>query len=176
MNRATILTIRSKTPKIHESVFLAEGARIIGEVEIGEGSSVWFNAVIRGDIHWVKIGRETNVQDGAVLHVTPEWAPVFIGDRVTIGHAALLHGCTVEDGSLIGIGAIVLDGAVIGRESLIAAGAVVTPKTVIPPRSLVKGNPGRVTRELDVKEIEQISMTAEHYVEISREYRDDQRR
>jgi carbonic anhydrase/acetyltransferase-like protein (isoleucine patch superfamily) len=161
-----------QSPRIHPSAFVAAGARIIGDVEIGEESSVWFNAVIRGDVHSIRIGRETNVQDNAVLHVTEVTHPLVIGDRVTIGHMAMLHGCTVEDLSLIGIGAIVLDGAVIGTQSFIAARALVTPGVVIPPRSMVMGSPAKVVRPLRPDELEGLVESARHYVQHARAYRE----
>lgn len=147
-----ILQLQGKFPKIPESVFVAPNATVIGDVEIGENSSVWFQTVIRGDVDWIRIGENTNVQDGSVLHVTSKTHPLEIGNRVTIGHMACLHGCRLEDNCLIGIGAVVLDGAVIGEGSLIGAGALVAPGKVIPPRSVVMGRPGKVVREVTEKE------------------------
>ena len=167
----TVIPHSGKHPRIHETVFLADGARVIGDVEIGEDSSIWFNTVVRGDVHWIKIGRETNVQDNSVLHVTEGQNPLSIGNQVTIGHMAMLHGCTVEDLCLIGIGAVVLDAAVIGAESFIAAGALVTPRVVIPPRSMVMGSPAKVIRQLKPNELEGLTVSAQHYVEQARIYR-----
>jgi len=118
-----------KSPVVHSSVFLAAGARVIGDVEIAEGCSVWFNAVVRGDVERVRIGKHTNIQDNAVIHVTHFADPTEVGERVTVGHAAVLHGCTIKDGALIGMNAVVLDRAVIGAGSLVAAGAMVRPGT-----------------------------------------------
>jgi carbonic anhydrase/acetyltransferase-like protein (isoleucine patch superfamily) len=170
-SESTVIPYLGKSPRLHDTVFVAPGARIIGDVEIGPDSSVWFNTVIRGDVHWIKIGRETNVQDGTVLHVTEGESPLTIGNRVTIGHMAMLHGCTVEDLALIGIGAIVLDGAVIGREAFIGAGALVTPGVKIPPRTLCLGRPAKPVRDLRPDELEGLVKSAQHYVDHARGYR-----
>ena len=174
MEDRTVIPYLGKTPRIHETVFVAPGARIIGDVEIGPDSSVWFNTVIRGDVHWIKVGRETNIQDGSVLHVTENQHPLTIGNRVTIGHMAMLHGCTVEDLALIGIGAIILDGAVIGHEAFIGAGALVTPGVKIPPRTLCLGRPAKPVRDLRKDELEGLVKSAEHYAEHARSYRQAQ--
>jgi carbonic anhydrase/acetyltransferase-like protein (isoleucine patch superfamily) len=151
-------------------VFVADGALVIGDVEIGEDSSVWFHTVLRGDIHRIRIGRRTNVQDNSTLHVTTAH-PVTVGDSVTIGHGANVHGCTIEDFCLIGIGSIVLDGAVIGRGSVIGAGAVVPPGTAVPPHALVLGVPGKVVKILAPESADANRRTADHYVEYARAYR-----
>ena len=161
---------RGIAPKCHGSVFVAEGAMVIGDVEIGEDSSVWFHTVIRGDIHSIRIGKRTNVQDHCTLHVTGK-DPLAVGDEITIGHRAVVHGCTVEDFCLIGIGAVVLDGAVIGRGSVIGAGAVVPPGTVVPPHSLVLGVPGKVVKDLGPGSADGNRVTAGNYVELARAYR-----
>lgn len=158
-------------PKCHGSVFLAEGAMVIGDVEIGEESSVWFHTVIRGDIHRIRIGRRTNVQDHCTLHVTRK-DPLVVGNEVTIGHGAVVHGCTVGDVSLIGIGAVVLDGAIIGRGSVIGAGAVVAPGTVVPAHSLVLGVPGKVVKDLGPGSVDGNRVTAANYVELARTYQE----
>lgn len=150
-------------PKIHPSVFLAEGVKIIGDVEIGENSSVWYNTVIRGDVHYVKIGKMTNIQDCSMLHVTNGKYPLNIGDKVTIGHAVKLHGCTLKNLSLIGIGAIVLDGAVVEENSMVAAGAVVKPGFIVPSGKLVAGVPAKVVRDLTRQEIEEFEKSAIRY-------------
>jgi len=157
------------SPVCHDSVFVAEGAMVIGDVEIGEGSSVCYHTVIRGDIHRIRIGQRTNVQDQCTLHVTRR-DPLVVGDEVTIGHRAVVHGCTVEDLCLIGIGAVVLDGAVIGRGSVIGAGAVVPPGTAVPPHSLVLGVPGKVVRNLGPGSADGNRVTAVSYVELARAY------
>jgi carbonic anhydrase/acetyltransferase-like protein (isoleucine patch superfamily) len=156
-------------PKCHGSVFLAEGAMVIGDVEIGEESSVWFHTVVRGDIQRIRIGRRTNVQDHCTLHVTRK-DPLVVGNEVTIGHGAVVHGCTVGDVSLIGIGAVVLDGAIIGRGSVIGAGTVVAPGTVVPAHSLVLGVPGKVVRDLGPGSGDGNRVTAANYVELARAY------
>jgi carbonic anhydrase/acetyltransferase-like protein (isoleucine patch superfamily) len=166
------MTLRQKAPryKIDASVFIAKTATIVGEVSIGKSSSVWFSAVVRGDIAPVVIGEETNVQDGAVLHVGHGF-PCIVGNRVTIGHGAMVHGATVKDDVMIGIGAIVLNGAVIGEHSLVAAGAVVTENAVIPPGSLVMGIPGRPVRPVTVEQRATIAEAASNYVRHAREYK-----
>jgi carbonic anhydrase/acetyltransferase-like protein (isoleucine patch superfamily) len=142
---------------------------VIGDVEIGEESSVWFHTVVRGDIHRIRIGRRTNVQDHCTLHVTRR-DPLVVGNEVTIGHGAVVHGCTVGDVSLIGIGAVVLDGAIIGRGSVIGAGAVVAPGTVVPAHSLVLGVPGKVVKDLGPGSVDGNRVTAANYVELARAY------
>jgi carbonic anhydrase/acetyltransferase-like protein (isoleucine patch superfamily) len=138
-----------KIPKVHESVFLAAGSRVIGDVELAENVSVWFNVVIRGDVERIRIGKDTNIQDNATIHVTNFSNPTWVGERVTVGHGAVLHGCTVKDRALIGMNAVVLDRAVIGEESLVAAGAVVLGGTIVPPGMLVAGIPAKVLRPLN---------------------------
>ncbi|MBF8258366.1 MAG: carbonic anhydrase / acetyltransferase family protein, partial [Actinobacteria bacterium] len=157
-------------PRCHESVFLAGGAVVAGDVEIGEDSNVWFHTVIRGDINRVRIGKRTNVQDNCTLHVTHACS-LEVGDSVTFGHGAVAHGCTIEDFCMIGIGAIVLDGVVIGTGSVIGAGAVVAPRTIVPPHSLVMGVPGKVVKTLAPESAVANRITADHYVEYARNYR-----
>jgi len=150
-------------PKIHESVFLASGVKIIGNVEIGENSGIWYNTVIRGDVHYVKIGNFSNVQDCSMLHVTNGRFPLNIGNKVTIGHAVKLHGCTLMDLTFIGIGAIVLDGAIVEENSMVAAGAVVKPGFTIPSGKLAAGLPAKIIRDLSPDEIENIQASAFRY-------------
>ena len=150
-------------PEIHESVFLASGVKIIGDVKIGKDSSVWYNTVIRGDVHYVKIGEMTNIQDCSMLHVTNGRYPLNIGNKVTIGHSVKLHGCTLQDLCLIGIGSIVLDGAVVETNSMVAAGAVVKPNFVVPTGKLVAGVPARVVRDLTESEINYFEASAVRY-------------
>jgi carbonic anhydrase/acetyltransferase-like protein (isoleucine patch superfamily) len=138
-----------KIPKVHESVFLAAGSRVIGDVELAENVSVWFNVVIRGDVERIRIGKNTNIQDNATIHVTNFSNPTWVGEAVTVGHGAVLHGCTVKDRALIGMNAVVLDRAVIGEESLVAAGAVVLGGTIVPPGILVAGIPAKILRPLN---------------------------
>jgi carbonic anhydrase/acetyltransferase-like protein (isoleucine patch superfamily) len=143
----TDILFEGKKPQIDEKVFIAQGAHVLGKVTIGEFSSVWYNAIVRGDVNEIKIGRYTNIQDNAVVHVADNH-PAIIGDYVTVGHNATVHACTVEDHCLIGMGSTVLDGAVIGRGSIVAAGAVVSPRTIVPPFSLVVGVPGKIIKTL----------------------------
>jgi carbonic anhydrase/acetyltransferase-like protein (isoleucine patch superfamily) len=157
-------------PRLHETVFVEESAQVIGEVEIGAHSSIWFNAVVRGDVHHVKIGERTNVQDNCVLHVTKDTHPLIIGSDVTIGHSVTLHGCTVRDRCLIGMGANVLDGVEIGEDSIVGAGSVVTEGIKISPRSLVLGVPGRVVRGLRDEEVAGIAQSARNYMGYTKDY------
>ncbi|SHF74593.1 Carbonic anhydrase or acetyltransferase, isoleucine patch superfamily [Desulfacinum infernum DSM 9756] len=168
--RPGIVPYKGIFPTLGDDVYVAPGAWIVGDVEIGDRSSVWFNTVIRGDVNIVRIGRETNIQDNATLHVTGKKYPLFIGDRVTIGHRAVVHGCVVEDECLIGMGAIVLDGARVGKGSIVAAGAVVSPGAEVPPGSVVMGVPAEVKKYLDEEEKERLRVTAEHYVGMARRY------
>ncbi len=165
-----ITTYKGVSPQIAESAFIAPGAQIIGDVHIGEHSSVWFNCVLRGDCYYIRIGEHTNIQDATIIHVTNGRFATIIGDRVTVGHSVALHGCTVKDRSLIGIGAIVLDDVTIGEESFIAAGSLVTPGTVIPPRSMVMGSPARVRREVTDEEVARIDQHWQHYIEYKNQY------
>lgn len=168
-----ILPFRSKWPKLHETIFVAPTADIVGDVEIGAESSVWFQCVIRGDVNWIKIGSRTNVQDHSMLHVTRVKSPLTIGDEVTIGHRVTLHGCTLGNRILVGMGAIVMDDAVIGDDCIIGAGALVTKGTKVPPKSLVLGSPAKVVRELKPDEIEFLKKSAANYVGDSAEYREN---
>ena len=155
---------RGVLPRVHPTAFIDDSAQVIGDVEIGEDSSVWMSAVIRGDVHRIRIGRQTNIQDGTVVHVSNRTHPTTIGDQVTVGHAALLHGCTIEDRCLIGMGAILLNGAHVGSDSIVAAGTLVVEEMKVPPRSLVMGSPGKVKRTLTDAEVESIVGYAERYV------------
>jgi carbonic anhydrase/acetyltransferase-like protein (isoleucine patch superfamily) len=157
-------------PLIGRGVFLAETAAVIGDVAIGDESSIWYATVIRGDVMPIRIGARTSIQDGAVVHVTSDRFGTTVGDDCTVGHGAILHACTIEDGCLIGMGSTILDGARIGRGSLVGAGALVTPGTDIPAGSLVLGAPARVVRPVNQKEREQIEYGAAHYVELTRRY------
>ena len=157
-------------PRLGERVFLAPSAEVAGDVEAGDDVSFWFHTAARGDVNWMRIGPRTNVQDGAVLHVTHDTHPLVVGAGVVIGHAAVLHGCTVEDGALVGIGARVLDGAVVETGAQIGAGAVVSPGTRIPAHHLALGVPARVTRPLSDGEREQIPAIAARYVTLKERY------
>ena len=152
-----------------KSVYVAHGAIVLGAVALGDHSSVWCNAVLRGDINRIAIGHHTNIQDNAVLHLADDF-PCIVGNYVTIGHAAIVHACTIEDQVLVGIGSVILDGAIIGEQSLVGAGALVTPGTQIPPGSLVLGAPAKVARELTPKERADLKMLAEKYVRLAAYY------
>jgi gamma-carbonic anhydrase len=167
----SIIPYRGVMPEIHPSVFMAEGSHVIGDVVIGKDSSVWFNAVIRGDVNYIRIGERTNIQDGSVLHVTHERYPLIIGSNVTIGHAAVVHAATVYDFCLIGMGAIVLDNARVGPYSLIAAGAVVVGNSVIPEGMLAAGVPAKVVRPLTGDERQSLVQYAQNYVDYVATYR-----
>ncbi|AJS58056.1 gamma carbonic anhydrase family protein [Paenibacillus sp. IHBB 10380] len=160
----------NKVPKIHGSVYVAEGVKIIGDVEIGEDSSVWFNSVLRGDMAPIIIGKRCNIQDGTVGHVNTE-QPLILADEVSVGHAAIIHGCTIGKGTLIGMGAIILNGVDIGEYALIGAGSVVTENTIIPPYTLSFGTPAKVVRELTEKDLKRMSVTMQNYVGKGKEYR-----
>ena len=164
-----ILSHHGIHPSIHPSVFIAGGAYVIGEVRLERDVSIWFNAVLRGDINAIRIGDRTNIQDGAVLHVTSE-LPVLIGADVTVGHHAVVHACTVEDCSLIGMNAVVLDKARVGPYAVVAAGAVVRENFVVPEGVLVAGVPARVVRPLTEDERAQLKASASHYVEYARSF------
>lgn len=159
---------KDKLPKIDQSVFLASGSKIIGDVEIDENSSVWYNTVIRGDVHYIRIGKMTNVQDMSMLHVTNGKYPLVIGNKITIGHSVTLHGCTLKDLCLIGMGAVILDGAVIEENAIVAAGSVIKPGFIVPTGKLVGGVPGKIIRDLTKEEIDDIEAGAERYVEYTR--------
>lgn len=165
-----IRPFQGMSPQIAPSVWVDASAVIIGDVTIGARSSVWPNAVLRGDVHKITIGTETNIQDGSVLHVEEHKFSLTVGDRVTVGHSVVLHGCVVEDDSLIGIGAIVLNGARIGRGSVVAAGALVPEGMEIPPGSLAMGVPAKVRREVSPEEQERFRINAQHYVELAGKY------
>jgi carbonic anhydrase/acetyltransferase-like protein (isoleucine patch superfamily) len=165
-----VLPFGSRTPRVDPSAWIAPGAVVVGEVEIGPDASVWFGSVVRGDVHWIRVGARTNLQDHCVVHVTAGLHPAWIGEEVTVGHRATVHGCTVRDGALIGIGAIVLDGAEVGEEALVAAGALVPPGAKVPARHLARGVPARVVRPLADDEIRSQRARAREYVETARTY------
>jgi carbonic anhydrase/acetyltransferase-like protein (isoleucine patch superfamily) len=172
--RIMIRSFQGKSPQIAPSVWIDPTAVLIGDVTIGERSSIWPNAVLRGDVHKITIGEETNIQDGSVLHVEENLFSLTIGNRVTVGHSVCLHGCVVEDDSLIGIGAIVLNGARIGAGSVIAAGALVPEGMDIPPGSLAMGVPAKVRRSVSPEEQERFRLNAQHYVDLRAKYLDGQ--
>ena len=159
-----IRNYRGRLPKIPASAYIAPDCTIIGDVNIGEFSSVWPGVVIRGDVNWIRIGARTNIQDGSVLHVMKDTHPLQLGDEVTIGHGVILHGCTIESRVLIGMGSILLNGAKIGAGSIIAAGTLVPEGTVVPPGSLFMGHPGKFRRALTEQDQESIKAYAQRYV------------
>jgi carbonic anhydrase/acetyltransferase-like protein (isoleucine patch superfamily) len=165
-----IIPYHGVTPQIDPSAYVQKSAHIIGDVHIGPESSVWFNAVVRGDVCYIRIGAQVNIQDNATIHVFSGGLPTILSDGVSIAHNVVVHACTIRNFTLVGMGAIVLDGAEIGEECLIGAGAVVTPRTQIPPRSLVVGNPAKVIRSLNAEEIARLHRSAENYVRFAREY------
>lgn len=166
-----IKNFQDKRPKIHESVFVAENAVIIGDVEIGKDSSIWYGSILRGDVNFIRIGERVNIQDSSVIHVSAKTHPTVLEDEITVGHRVTLHGCYVESNCLIGIGSVILDGARIGRNSLVAAGSLVTPGTVVPAGSLVMGSPARVKRALTSDEIKDLEKFWRNYIEYARIYR-----
>ncbi|MFW5741744.1 MAG: gamma carbonic anhydrase family protein [Spirochaetota bacterium] len=166
----TLYSYGDTTPTVAASAFVATGAVIVGDVVLGEHASVWFNCTVRGDVHSIRIGEATNIQDNSMLHVTHETHPLVVGNRVTCGHGVTLHGCTVHDESLIGIGAIVLDGSVIESGAMVAAGALVPPGMVVPSGMLVAGIPARLVRPLRDAERENFAASADRYVAYAREY------
>jgi carbonic anhydrase/acetyltransferase-like protein (isoleucine patch superfamily) len=157
-------------PKMHETAWVADSAQVIGDVELAEGVSVWFGTVIRGDTETVRIGRGTNVQDASVLHADPG-VPLTLGENVSIGHQVMLHGCTIGDGSLIGIGAVVLNRARIGKNCLVGAGSLVTEGKEFPDGSMILGSPAKAVRQLSPEQIEGLKDIARHYVENARRYK-----
>lgn len=176
-----ILPHRGLMPKIADDVFIAETAVVIGDVEIGPGSSIWYGCVLRGDVNAIRIGRETNLQDGTIVHVNHDPAgdyretgggmPTFIGDGVTVGHLALLHACTVEDGGFVGMRAVVMDQAIVRSGAMLAAGALLSPRKEIPGGQLWAGSPARHTRDLTDKEREFIPYSAANYARLAAEHR-----
>ena len=165
-------SFRGIAPKIHPTAFLTPSSQVIGDVTIEADASIWFNVVVRGDVHWIKIGEGTNIQDGSILHVTHKKAPLTIGRNVTVGHMVTLHGCTIGDFALIGMRSVVMDDAVVGAESIVGAGALVTQGTHVPERSLVLGSPAKVVRPLTPEELAFLRKSAENYKQYVRWYRE----
>ena len=175
-NSAVLRPFRGVLPRVASSAFIDDSAQVIGDVEIGDESSVWMCAVVRGDVNLIRIGRRSNVQDGAVVHAMTGTHQTSIGDHVTIGHAAVIHGCTIEQQCLIGMGAILLNGAHVGAGSIVAAGALLTENMKVPPKSLVMGSPGKVRRLLTQAEVADIQLYADRYVGYRLDYMDERRR
>lgn len=170
-----IYTYKKIQPKLDDTVFVSPSADLIGDVEMGSDSSLWFNVVVRGDVNYIKIGKGTNVQDGSVVHVTRVTHPTIIGDYVTVGHNVNLHGCTIQDLCLIGMGAIILDGAIVEKNAFVAAGCLVTPGTIVPSGTLFAGSPGKVKRELKQEEIDFFKTSAQNYIRLKNEYLEDKK-
>jgi carbonic anhydrase/acetyltransferase-like protein (isoleucine patch superfamily) len=170
-----IRAFRGLKPKIHPTAFVDPSAQVIGDVQLGEQASIWCNCTVRGDIHYIRIGDRSNVQDNSVIHVRNGTHPTILEQEVTVGHSVTLHGCYVERGCLIGIGSILLDDVRIGADSLVAAGSLLSPGTVIPPRSLVMGFPARVKRELTDEEVQGLTGFWKSYVEYAQAYRQEER-
>lgn len=170
----TIIPINGKTPRLHDTAFIAPGCVLIGDIEIGPDSSIWYNCVLRADVSFIRIGARSNVQDGSVLHCDPprpgdpDGSPLVIGDDVLIGHMAMVHGCTIHDRGFVGLGAIVMNKAVIGSDAMLAAGAMLTEGKVIEPHELWGGRPARKMRDLDEAAIMGMRMGTAHYVENAR--------
>ena len=163
-------SFKGVSPRVHPTAYVDASAQVIGDVHVGAESSVWMNAVVRGDVHRIRIGARTNVQDGTIVHVQGGTHPTTIGDEVTIGHGAIVHGCTIEHRCLIGMGAILLNGVTVGAESIVAAGSLLPEGFVVPPRSLVMGSPAKVRRSLVDREVESLRDFATRYVLLSRDY------
>jgi len=157
-------------PRVAADAFVDQSAQVIGDVEIGAESSVWMNVVMRGDVNTIRVGRRTNIQDGTVVHVMNRTHPTTIGDEVTVGHGAIVHGCSIADRVLIGMGAILLNGVSVGADSIVAAGTLLPEGTAVPPRSLVMGSPGKVKRALNDEEVASIRWYAENYVKYRLDY------
>jgi gamma-carbonic anhydrase len=158
------------TPSVHKSAFIAHGVSLIGDVQIGESASIWFNCVLRGDVQRIVVGARSNIQDGCILHGTTNGSPTLVGSDVTVGHGAILHACTIEDRGFVGFGARVLDGAIVRSGGMLAAGAVLTPGKVVATGELWAGNPAKLLRSLSEKESEAIQRSADRYVALSRRY------
>lgn len=165
-----VLPFQGVSPTIGENVFIAPTAVVIGDTVIGAGTSVWFNCVIRGDVHQIRIGERNNIQDGTIIHVTGGKLGTYLGSDITIGHGAILHACTLEDRSFVGMGAVVLDGAVVESGAMVAAGAVVTPGKRVKSGELWGGNPAKMLRRLSDEEIAFFPVSAEKYVELAAKY------
>ena len=167
---SNIIPYKGIMPKIHKSVFVAHNACVAGDVEIGEDSSIWFGVQMRGDVHEIRIGRRTNIQDGTIIHVTRKVSGTYIGDGVTVGHAAILHACTIHDNAFIGMGAIVMDEAVVESGAMVAAGAVVTPRKRVPAGELWAGNPAKKLRDLTTSDLDFFPVSADNYVRLAKDY------
>ncbi len=172
-----LIKFQNYIPKIGKEVLICDGAKVIGEVELGDNVSIWYNCVLRGDVNYIKVGNNTNIQDLSVVHVwhrkkgiQNSGYPVIIGNNVTIGHNCIIHACNIEDNCLIGMGSIIMDGAKISKDSIVGAGAVVTKGKQFPPRSLILGNPAKLIRNLSQEEVEEIGKSALRYIEFKNQF------
>ena len=165
-----IKQFENKKPQLGKNIYISENASIIGEVILGNEVNIWFGAVVRGDMHYIKIDSRSNVQDNAVVHVTTAVSPTNIGSGVTVGHGAIIHGCTIEDNCMLGMGSVVMDDAIVGEGSLIGAGALVPPNMKIPPKSLVVGMPGKIVREVSDEEYQMIMERPQEYIDLAAQY------
>ncbi len=165
-----ILPFNGVSPRIHPSCFIAPGAVVIGDVEIGEDSNIWFGCVLRGDVQSIRVGARSNIQDGTIVHVTRQTGPTTIGSGVTIGHSAVIHACSIEDDAFVGMHSTVMDHAVVSRGGMLAAGALLAPRKVIPTGELWAGNPAKLFRPMKQEEIDFIPVSAAHYVALSKQY------
>ena len=160
----------SNKPQLGRDVYISESAAVIGDVTLGDEVNIWFGAVLRGDMHYIRVGSRSNIQDNAVVHVTTAVSPTAIGKNVTVGHGAIIHGCAIEDNCMIGMGSVVMDDAVVGAGSLIGAGALVPPNIKIQPKSLVVGMPGKVVRKVSAQEYQMIMDRPQEYIDLAAKY------
>jgi carbonic anhydrase/acetyltransferase-like protein (isoleucine patch superfamily) len=165
-----VYSFEGKLPKLAPDAFIAPSAAVIGDVEIGAQSTIWFHCVLRGDTNFIRIGARTNIQDGTIVHVNAGQYPALIGNDVTVGHAAIIHACTLKDGAFVGMGATVLDGAIIEEGGMLAAGAMLTPNKRIGPNEMWQGSPARLVRVMEPEERAKFARTAGHYVELGQRY------
>ena len=166
-----IIKYKNKIPVISKTCFIANSTNIIGDVKIGSETNIWFGTTIRADMHYIRIGRRTNIQDNSIIHVTTDIAPTIIGNGITIGHGAIIHGCTIKDNCLIGMGSIIMDEVVINEGSMIAAGALIPPRTIVPKNTLMVGSPAKPIRKLRKIEKNEIFERAQHYIDLANDYR-----
>ena len=173
---AIIKPYKGVSPNIHDSVFVADNAAVLGDVEIGANSNIWFSVTLRGDVHSIRVGARTNIQDGSVVHVTTGGKGTHIGDDVTIGHGAILHDCNVHDFGFVGMQACVMDGAIVESFGMLGAGALLTPGKVVPAGQLWAGRPAKYMRDITAEEREYIQWSATHYVRLGRDYKDQNKK
>ena len=166
-----IIKYKNKIPVISKTCFIANSTNIIGDVKIGSETNIWFGTTIRADMHYIRIGKRTNIQDNSIIHVTTDIAPTIIGNGITIGHGAIIHGCTIKDNCLIGMGSIIMDEVVINEGSMIAAGALIPPRTIVPKNTLMVGSPAKPIRKLRTIEKNEIFERAQHYIDLANDYR-----